>query len=639
MAVKLILVFLVGLFTSLAWAQQSRETGGSDRRISLRRFSSRKKVENTRNAGRVKASADILAKRKQLFQRNPSRSRTIGRGDKKQKESGRRNNLRVKTTTTEAYIDVDPLVEKISNSDRDIIDLILDNDKLENEVDTPFKGVSEVRTVSSPSGFRSSNEQIVRVSFKKTTTARPVTRPNNNLRNEHIDQIQEQKDTTTQKPRRNPGVNVTPRRGLGIRRRGQKPASNARKVSGANPVPGASDPLKALLKTANEPVGTTEATKVVNNNNKVPEDVEAAIREMKEDNRVEKPKSRSRGLSGSSRKNIRVNLRGRNGQRKPAQPVETRNQSKLSFRSFPSRQGSGTGTTNQKIIDTPTTRPTPRQRFETRPSVLPAQTEVEPSQFFSQFDLPVNQPDQFNLVTEAPRSAFKLEQNFVGNRFNENQVQTVQQQNNFVNSSPQRFEQKSQVPQQFQQTDQAPQTFQQTVQAPQSFQQAVQVSQTFPQRVQTPQQFQQSAQSPQQFQQAVQAPQRFQPAAPLRTQPTLQAQQNPIPTQSVNGQQQVLSQNPFNLLNTNNFQAFDAQFGGSVPTNPGASRLSSSIFARPETALLQGNDVLVSPQNSFQARPVQSGQQFQPAAQSASFSGHPANDINLQTGSFNLRTG
>merc|ERR1740124_515987 len=628
MAVKLILVFLVVLFTSLAWAQQSRETGGSDQRISLRRFSSRRKVENTRNAGRVKAPAEILAKRKQLFQRNPSRSRTIGRGDKKQIESGRRNTLRVTTTTTEAYIDVDPLVEKISNSDRDIIDLILDNDKLENEVDTPFKGVSEVRTVSSPSGFRSSNEQIVRVSFKKTTTARPVTRPNNNLRNEHIEQIQEQKDTTTQKPRRNPGVNVTPRRRLGIRRRGQKPASNARKVSGANPieVPGASDPLKALLKTANEPVGTTEATQVVDNNNKVPEDVEAAIREMKEDNRIENPKSRSRGnnprrLSGSSRKNIRVNLRGRNGQRKPAQPVETRNQPKTNFRSFPSRQGSGTGTTNQKISDTPTTRPTPRQRFETRPSVLPAQTEVEPSQFFTQFDLPVNQPDQFNLVTEAPRSAFKLEQNFVGNRFNENQVQvqTVQQQNKLVNSSPQRFEQKSHVPQQFQQTVKAPQTFQQTVQAPQSFQQAVQVPQTFPQRVQTPQQ--------------------FQPAAPLRTQPTLQAQQNPIPTHSVNGQQQVLSQNPFNLLNTNNFQAFDAQFGGSVPTNPGASRLSSSIFARPETALLQGNDVLVSPQNGFQARPVQSGQQFQPAAQSASFSGHPANDINLQTGSFNLRTG
>merc|ERR1719483_844521 len=671
MAVKLILVFLVVLFTSLAWAQQSRETGGSDRRISLRRFSSRRKVENTRNAGRVKAPAEILAKRKQLFQRNPSRSRTIGRGDKKQIESGRRNTLRVTTTTTEAYIDVDPLVEKISNSDRNIIDLILDNDKLKNEVDTPFKGVSEVRTVSSPSGFRSSNEQIVRVSFKKTTTARPVTRPNNNLRNEHIDQIQEQKDTTTQKPRRNPGVNVTPRRRLGIRRRGQKPASNARKVSGANPVevPGASDPLKALLKTANEPVGTTEATKVVDNNNKVSEDVEAAIREMKEDNRIEKPKSRSRGnnprrLSGSSRKNIRLNLRGRNGQRKTAQPVETRNQS--SFRSFPSRQGSGTGTTNQKISDTPTTRPTPRQRFETRPSVLPAQTEVEPSQFFSQFDLPVNQPDQFNLVTEAPRSAFQLEQNFVGNRFSENQVQvqTVQQQNKLVNSSPQRFEQKVQAPQQFQQSAQSPQQFQQAVQAPQRFQQAVQV------------------------------PQRFQPASPLRTQPTPQVQQNPIPTHSVNGQQQVLSQNPFNLLNTNNFHAFDAQFGGSVPTNPGASRLSSSIFAQPQTALLQGRDVLVNPRNGFQATPLQPGQAFQQqdapqqvfqqqaaptqafqqqaapqqvfqqqaapqqvfqqagrsiqqAApqftnqnfQPASFSGHPATDINLQTGSFNLRTG
>ena len=148
------------MFTSLAWAQQSRETGGSDRRISLRRFSNRKKVENTRNAGRVKASAEILEKRKQLFQRNPSRSRTIGRGDKKQVESGRRNSLRVTTTTTEAYVDVEPLVENISNSDKEIINLILDNNKQENEVDTPFEGVSEVRTVSSPSGFRSSNEQV-----------------------------------------------------------------------------------------------------------------------------------------------------------------------------------------------------------------------------------------------------------------------------------------------------------------------------------------------------------------------------------------------------------------------------------------------------------------------------------------------
>ena len=57
---------MLALFDS--WAQQSSQTGSSDRRISLRRFSSRKKVRNTRNEGRVKASADILEKRKQLFQ-------------------------------------------------------------------------------------------------------------------------------------------------------------------------------------------------------------------------------------------------------------------------------------------------------------------------------------------------------------------------------------------------------------------------------------------------------------------------------------------------------------------------------------------------------------------------------------------
>merc|ERR1739838_1111885 len=96
MAVKLILVSLVVLSISLAWAQQSRQTGESDWRISLRRFSSRKKVENARNGGRVKASADILEKRKQLFMRNPSRTRNIGRSEKKQiKSVGRQRNVRV----------------------------------------------------------------------------------------------------------------------------------------------------------------------------------------------------------------------------------------------------------------------------------------------------------------------------------------------------------------------------------------------------------------------------------------------------------------------------------------------------------------------------------------------------------------
>ena len=130
------------LSISLAWAQQSEETGGSDRRISLRRFSSRGKVENTRNAGRVKASADILEKRKQLFQRNPTRRRNFGKVESRDNNEERRESLRVRTTTTtEAYVEVEK--------------------NEEDEVKPPFKGVSEVRTVSSPSGFRSSNEQVV----------------------------------------------------------------------------------------------------------------------------------------------------------------------------------------------------------------------------------------------------------------------------------------------------------------------------------------------------------------------------------------------------------------------------------------------------------------------------------------------
>ena len=144
------------MFTlTLCLAQQSDRTGGSDRRLALRRFSNRKKVENTRNNGRVKASADILEKRKQLFQRNPSRRRNLST----ESSSKAVENVRVRTTT-EAFVEVEPPVENISNNDQEIIDLVLDNQEQEEGSRTPFKGVSEVRTVSSPGGFRSSNEQV-----------------------------------------------------------------------------------------------------------------------------------------------------------------------------------------------------------------------------------------------------------------------------------------------------------------------------------------------------------------------------------------------------------------------------------------------------------------------------------------------
>merc|ERR1712123_188554 len=591
MAVKLILVSLVVLSISLAWAQQSEETGGSDRRISLRRFSSRKKVENTRNAGRVKASADILEKRKQLFQRNPTRRRNFGKVESRDKNEKRGESLRVMTTTTtEAYVEAK-----------------------EDEIKPPFKGVSEVRTVSSPSGFRSSNEQIVRVSFKKTTT-QPI-------------QTTERVITTTQKPIRNQPVKVTGRRRLGIRRKGQNSRKKSQRVSVA-PVKdrnfqdnGSSNPMNKLLKIASEndatnvslePVDMEAAIKEMKDDNMIeePSDIEAAIQEMKEDNRIIKPKTRLRGnsprrLAGSGR----VNVRGRNGQRQPSQGVTARKESKPNFRSFPARQN--TGRVSQAT--TTTTRPTPRQRFEARPTVLPTQQDFAPTQVFQGFDFTTHtsQPNQFNIVTEAPRTTFQLDQNF--RRNNQNVIAD-----------------------------------QQVIAAAEPIQHS---------------------------QQLIPTPQESQASAPLQPQPATLTPQVPVQRQQFQtNPQQVLPQNSFNLLNTNNFQAFDAQFGGSVPTNPGASQLASSIFAQPQTTLLQGRDVLVNPRDGFQATPLQPGQAFQQQTapqqvfqqqaapqqvfqqagrsiqqaaqqfsnqnfQPASFSGHPASDINLQTGSFNLRTG
>ena len=110
----------------------------------------------------MKASTDILEKRKQLFQRNPSRRRNLST----ESSSKAVENVRVRTTTeritttTEAFVEVEPPVENISNNDQEIIDLVLDNQEQEEGSRTPFKGVSEVRTVNSPGGFRSSNEQV-----------------------------------------------------------------------------------------------------------------------------------------------------------------------------------------------------------------------------------------------------------------------------------------------------------------------------------------------------------------------------------------------------------------------------------------------------------------------------------------------
>merc|ERR1711892_973987 len=87
---------------------------------------------------------------------------------------------------------------------------------------------------------------------------------------------------------------------------------------------------------------------------------------------------------------------GRNGQRQPSQGVTARKESKPNFRSFPARQN--TGRVSQAT--TTTTRPTPRQRFEARPTVLPTQQDFAPTQLFQGFDFTTHtsQPNQFNLL-------------------------------------------------------------------------------------------------------------------------------------------------------------------------------------------------------------------------------------------------
>jgi len=118
-----------------------------------------------------------------------------------------------------------------------------------------------------------------------------------------------------------------------------------------------------------------------------------------------------------------------------------------------------------------------------------------------------------------------------------------------------------------------------------------------------------------------QTPQRFQPSPPLQTQPSpIKVPQISTQLQSVDNQHQVLSKKTLNLLNTNNFKAFDAKFGGSFPTNPGAAQLTSSIFAQPQADLLQRRDV--------------SKVKVQPAR----FLRYPASVIPLQRGAINLRT-
>ena len=269
---------------ALAQQTSDSERSGSrlDRRLSLRRFQNRNRnnedtseeevKETRRQQPRRLANQDKIAeRRRELLQRNgvARRRKVIKTPEVNQVEAEEitkaPENVRIRITTESA--DEAIPVERITNNDQNIINEVLDR---ETEDKTPFSGQSEVRTLNTPSGFRSSNEQIVRISFKKTTEA----------------PVEEDQEPITPLRRFKPKKGI--RKGL-LGRRINRPITDATTTTEIPTstrvvlLSQASDALKALLKTANEPVETPETL-----NNKVEEDLdddaEAAVLEMEEDN-------------------------------------------------------------------------------------------------------------------------------------------------------------------------------------------------------------------------------------------------------------------------------------------------------------------------------------------------------------------
>ena len=155
--------------SSLAQQTEDQSGGRPDRRTALRRFRSRNRdnqqseeLKETRrqNPRKLANQEEIINRRKQLLQRNNiSRRKNFNRKPvvNQIEDQTTEKTVRIKSPSVEDDIPV----EKISNSDRNIIQKVLNKDEEEEEEEAvPFSGQSEVRTVSSPSGFRSSNEQV-----------------------------------------------------------------------------------------------------------------------------------------------------------------------------------------------------------------------------------------------------------------------------------------------------------------------------------------------------------------------------------------------------------------------------------------------------------------------------------------------
>merc|ERR1712227_401064 len=411
MAVKLILVVLLVAVVSSGLAQQSsssRRTGGGDRedrRLALRRFQNRNRsssqddnddeVQDTRRQQpRRLANQDKIAeRRRELLQRNGvARRRKVVRTQDNEIETveptKKPENVRIRITPEPAKIE-DPvvLVEKIGNNDNEIINAILDRD--EEAARKPFTGTSEVRTISSPNGIRTGNEQIVRISFKKPTTTTPAP-------------VKEEEEEQVTPFRRRFQANRGSFRKGSLGRRLGRPSTEAPTTTKVFLLSQANDALKALLKTANEPVETTDLlTNTIEEEEErplEPAEVEFAVLEMEEDNGkvTVAPSTRSRGRGDRRRVRVNVRGRGRGQQRTSGDKEEAPRQSTPSrdrFRSFPARQNSGRSNlvnndprTRSRIVTPRTTTPeiqtiasTEETRFETRPTVSSIPTTTTPS--------------------------------------------------------------------------------------------------------------------------------------------------------------------------------------------------------------------------------------------------------------------
>merc|ERR1712128_198723 len=485
-----------------------------------------------------------------------------------------------------------------------------------------LKGVSQFGKFSEPSGFRSRNEQIVSISFKKPKTA-PTTQP---------------PPTTT---RRTTTIRITTPKILLpeiTTRRSFFRSKSDRKSA-----------LQALLKTANDKPKVEEENeiKLELNINELPTRVKSAIKEMKDDSQPSSRGNSPRRLNTlkERRRRIRTNLgRGRTSQRKPISTRQKVVKPEASFGSFPSRQStSGRGRTRlssrpQKVV---TEAPEIQQKEIEQPiapvQIAPITTRIELTE---EEIFPEGREKFF-----ADNGIFTTQQDAEAEAARLNNQVLKSLQNSFVNEAPR--SQSNFGGQQQQIVDN---------------------------------QFKSSVDSQQQQQQPQIVNNQF------RTSVDRQQQQQK-PQQIVNNQ--------FGSSFSSQLQAFDAQFGGSVPVSPGAAQLNSRIFSRPSSIAQQTQFAPQQPQqtqfvpqqpqqnqfapqqpqrtqfvprqpqqNQFaqqQTRFVQQEPQFQPQqpqfqpqgtqfqSQQQTFSspivpasrflGHPADNINLNTGSFSLQTG